>query len=77
MTKKKLNEMIKTYKEFLKLSLMEFEESGIEGYRCISKAKMQEKGAEFLKYIGYEGDSTDFYYEYGINLLTIRLKAME
>ena len=35
------------------------------------------KVSELLKHIGYEGDATDFYWEHGTHLLTIRLKAMD
>lgn len=78
MTKANEAKMVRAYKEFLKVSPMVWTDSPImKGYKCISEAEMQKKDEEFLKHIGFEGDSADFYWEHGVSLLTIRLKAMD
>lgn len=78
MTKKQEAKLIAEYREFLKLNPIEYKPiPNMKGYMGVSETDMQEKDAEFLKHIGYEGDATDFYWEHGTHLLTIRLKAMD
>lgn len=78
MTKAKEAKMVKAYKEFLKVSPMVWKENPyMKGYKCISEADMMKKDEEFLKHIGYEGDEADFYWEYGVSLVSIRLQAID